>query len=277
MDTTGFIGEACSAHSWAVRPKGPKARHLCPAPLPRHFCCGNDAGGRPRRNQPIHLFHDKSIRRPKNMPLLDLPLDALLRYAGRNPRPADFDAYWDTRTCGDAMRLGTGCRARAELMPFEGRLRRVLRSLTFTGIGGARVSTPNTCARSIRHVAPHPAIVLMFHGYSAPQRRLERQAQLRSRAASRWPRWTAAGRAESSEDVGGVQGNTLQRPHHPRPGRPQPGEALLPLGMSTSTRRSSRGSSWRCPRSTPQSRRRHAAARRAARLTLACAALDAER
>lgn len=29
------------------------------------------------------------------MPLIDLPLAELLAYPGRNPRPADFDAYWD--------------------------------------------------------------------------------------------------------------------------------------------------------------------------------------
>ena len=30
------------------------------------------------------------------MPLIDMPLDALMTYQGRNPRPADFDEYWDT-------------------------------------------------------------------------------------------------------------------------------------------------------------------------------------
>ena len=29
------------------------------------------------------------------MPVLDLPLSELKNYSGRNPRPADFDAYWD--------------------------------------------------------------------------------------------------------------------------------------------------------------------------------------
>ena len=28
------------------------------------------------------------------MPLIDLPLPELRRYAGKNPRPADFDEYW---------------------------------------------------------------------------------------------------------------------------------------------------------------------------------------
>ena len=29
------------------------------------------------------------------MPLVDMPLEQLLTYTGRNPRPADFDEYWD--------------------------------------------------------------------------------------------------------------------------------------------------------------------------------------
>ena len=28
------------------------------------------------------------------MPVFEMPLDELRRYRGRNPRPADFDAYW---------------------------------------------------------------------------------------------------------------------------------------------------------------------------------------
>ncbi|HVF84579.1 MAG TPA: acetylxylan esterase, partial [Abditibacteriaceae bacterium] len=29
------------------------------------------------------------------MPLTDMPLEQLLKYQGRNPRPHDFDAFWD--------------------------------------------------------------------------------------------------------------------------------------------------------------------------------------
>ena len=29
------------------------------------------------------------------MPLVDMPLDQLKTYAGRNPRPDDFDEFWD--------------------------------------------------------------------------------------------------------------------------------------------------------------------------------------
>ena len=29
------------------------------------------------------------------MPIVDMPLEKLKVYQGINPRPADFDAYWD--------------------------------------------------------------------------------------------------------------------------------------------------------------------------------------
>ena len=29
------------------------------------------------------------------MPLIDKPIQELERYTGTNPKPADFDAYWD--------------------------------------------------------------------------------------------------------------------------------------------------------------------------------------
>ena len=29
------------------------------------------------------------------MPIVDMPLEELKEYSGRNPRPADFDSYWD--------------------------------------------------------------------------------------------------------------------------------------------------------------------------------------
>jgi len=29
------------------------------------------------------------------MPAFEMPLEELRSYGGRNPRPADFDAYWD--------------------------------------------------------------------------------------------------------------------------------------------------------------------------------------
>ena len=98
-----------------------------------------------------------------SMPLIDLPLEELRTYAGRNPRPADFDAYWD-----EALRELAATDPKAQLVPNT-----TLRApgvecfdLWFTGVGGARIYAkylrPTVAARADK---PAPA-VLQFHGYT---------------------------------------------------------------------------------------------------------------
>ena len=42
------------------------------------------------------------------MPMLDMPLCDLRQYQGRNPRPADIDAFWDA-SVAEMAALGTDC------------------------------------------------------------------------------------------------------------------------------------------------------------------------
>jgi cephalosporin-C deacetylase len=95
------------------------------------------------------------------MPLIDLPLSQLFAYRGRNPRPADHDAYWAA-----ALRELDATDPRPELRPAS-----VVRSdhvecfdLWFNGGGGARIYAKYLRPRSAAD-AKHPA-VLQFHGYS---------------------------------------------------------------------------------------------------------------
>jgi cephalosporin-C deacetylase len=107
------------------------------------------------------------------MPLIDLPLPALLTYAGRNPRPADFDAYWAA-----ALRELDATDPQPELRPATAIAPHQTEAfdLWFTGVGGARIyakylrpksaSTPATStSTSPLKPARRPA-VLQFHGYS---------------------------------------------------------------------------------------------------------------
>ena len=107
------------------------------------------------------------------MPLIDLPLPALLTYAGRNPRPADFDAYWAA-----ALRELDATDPQPELRPATAIAPHQTEAfdLWFTGVGGARIyakylrpkstSTPSTStSTSPLKPARRPA-VLQFHGYS---------------------------------------------------------------------------------------------------------------
>jgi cephalosporin-C deacetylase len=98
------------------------------------------------------------------MPLLDLSPDRLLTYTGRNPRPADFDAYW-----AEALRELDATDPQAEFIPSH-----AVRApgvecydLWFTGVGGARVYAKYLRPAPAKTAAtgPGPA-VLAFHGYT---------------------------------------------------------------------------------------------------------------
>src|SRR5437763_5279277 len=93
------------------------------------------------------------------MPLIDMPLDQLRKYEGRNPKPSDFDAYWN-RAVAEMEALDP----KVEMVPhpFDAPFAECFH-LYFTGVGGARVHAKYIRPRSAS--SPHPA-VLMFHGYS---------------------------------------------------------------------------------------------------------------
>ena len=134
------------------------------------------------------------------MPVFEMPLDQLAAYAGRNPRPADFDAYWARAI---AEQLSTD--PRPELVPVPGPARFAeCFDLWFTGVGNARIHARYLRPRT---AGPHP-VVLRFHGYT--------------RSAGDWfPKlpWVAQGFAVAaldvrgqgglSQDVGGDIGTTL--------------------------------------------------------------------
>ena len=131
-----------------------------------------------------------------------MPLEKLLQYTGRNPRPADFDTYWE-RGLAEIEYLDP----QVELIPhaLDAPFAECF-DMSFTGVGGARVY-----AKLLRpkHVAaPHPAVV-MFHGYSGSSGDWADKLNYVARG------FTVAaldcrGQAGKSEDVGGVQGNTLR-------------------------------------------------------------------
>ena len=94
------------------------------------------------------------------MPLtFDYPWEKLLTYTGLNPRPSNFDAYWD-QGLAEMHALGT----EAELIPAEFQSPHAdCFHLYFTGVGGARVHAKYL--RPKDNPIKHPGVV-MFHGYS---------------------------------------------------------------------------------------------------------------
>lgn len=94
------------------------------------------------------------------MPLADMPLEKLLKYEGRNPKPADFDKFWDNSI--------------AEMKALDPQIELIAHPLSsvnaelfdmyFTGVGGARIYAKFMRPKNI--TKPVPAVVF-FHGYSA--------------------------------------------------------------------------------------------------------------
>lgn len=136
------------------------------------------------------------------MPLtFDFSLDHLQTYIGINPRPADFDSYWDR-----ALTEMRAQDARVELIPAEFQAPNAdCFHLYFTGVSGARVHAK--LLRPSNSTEPHPA-VLVFHGYSGDggdwADKLNYVGQGFTVAAL-----DCRGQGGLSEDTGGVKGNTL--------------------------------------------------------------------
>jgi cephalosporin-C deacetylase len=136
------------------------------------------------------------------MPIVDMPLEKLRTYQGRNPRPADFEAFWD-RSLAEMRALD----AQAELVPHAlGAKGAECFNLYFTAVGGARVHAQYLRPKGAKK--PHPA-VLIFHGYSGNagdwSTKLGYVAQGFSVAAL-----DCRGQAGLSEDPGGVLGTTFR-------------------------------------------------------------------
>ncbi|CAN5660230.1 acetylxylan esterase [soil metagenome] len=92
------------------------------------------------------------------MPQVDMPLADLEQYQGRNPRPADFDAFWD-RSLAESKALPLNDRQEATDLRFRSGY---AEHLTFDGTGGSRIY-----AKLLRPKDPNGAAIVCFHGYSA--------------------------------------------------------------------------------------------------------------
>ncbi|MCC6458581.1 MAG: alpha/beta fold hydrolase [Caldilineaceae bacterium] len=137
------------------------------------------------------------------MPLsFDMPFDQLKTYQGTNPRPADFDEFWD-KSLAELAEVDP----QPELIPAEFQTDFAeCFDLFYTGLGGARIHAKLLRPKNVKE--PHPA-VLMFHGYSGSAGdwfdKLGYVAQGYTVAAM-----DCRGQGGLSEDTGGVTGWTLR-------------------------------------------------------------------
>lgn len=93
------------------------------------------------------------------MTSLESRLEKLQEYGGTNPRPADFDDYWE---CALAEMRAVDPQIRLEPCAFQVPNAECY-DLTFTGVRGARIHAKYL--RPASGIRPHPA-VLHFHGYA---------------------------------------------------------------------------------------------------------------
>lgn len=136
------------------------------------------------------------------MPLVDMPLDQLRAYQGRNPRPADFDQYWDR-----ALKEMRSIDPRVELRPapFKSPVAECF-DMYFTGVRGARIHAKLLRPRHLNGKVP---AVVRFHGYTG---NVGDWTNYLGYAASGFvvAAMDCRGQGGGSEDVGGVLGNTHQ-------------------------------------------------------------------
>ncbi len=136
------------------------------------------------------------------MPQIDKPLPELRTYLGRNPKPEDFDSYWEHALAElDATDPEVELRSSEFQVPGAECFH-----LFFTGVGGARVHAKYL--RPSGSDGPHPA-VLQFHGYSHHSGDWSDKLNYLSLGFS-VAALDCRGQGGWSEDVGGVRGNT----HH---------------------------------------------------------------
>ncbi|MCP3419875.1 acetylxylan esterase [Bradyrhizobium brasilense] len=136
------------------------------------------------------------------MPIVDMSLVQLQEYQGRNPRPEDFDIFWD-----QSLAEMRSVNADLKVVPasFETNFADCF-DLFFTGVRGARIHAKLVRPKKLQSQAP---AVVRFHGYTGDSGDWIGHLPFAA-AGIVVAALDCRGQAGLSEDVGGVKGNT----HH---------------------------------------------------------------
>ena len=135
------------------------------------------------------------------MPMLDMPLEELYKYKGTNPRPADFDEFWD-RSLAEMRAVDPGTELK------EANFKTDVcdcYDMYFNGTKNSRIYAKVLKPKNISGKVP---AVLIFHGYTGKS---PSWPSMLSYAASGFlvAALDCRGQAGNSEDGGRVIGNTL--------------------------------------------------------------------
>lgn len=138
------------------------------------------------------------------MPIVDMPLEKLRVYEGRNPRPADFDEFWD-KSLGELYAIDP----EPNFKPYSLKAKNYeMYELTFKSTKGAKIFAKFVKPENISGKVP---AVLIFHGLSGSS---PEWTSLLSYASAGFvvAALDTRGQGGYSEDVGGVPGTTYTTP-----------------------------------------------------------------
>lgn len=135
------------------------------------------------------------------MPLVDMPLSELKKYQGVNPKPVDFETYWEESL---AEMNATDPKLIITPAEFQSPIADCY-DMYFTGVHGARVYAKLVKPKNIKNKCP---AILNFHGYHGKSGNWGEYLAL---AASGFvvAAMDCRGQAGKSTDICGVTGNTL--------------------------------------------------------------------
>ena len=138
------------------------------------------------------------------MPLLDMPLEQLKQYRGTNPKPSDFDEYWER-----ALAELASVDKQVLLEPFDfPSAHSDSFEMTFTSTKGARIYARLMKPKNIQGKVP---AVLCFHGLGGD---FDDWVFLNSYASQGYvvAALDCRGQGGRSQDVGGIHGTTYSTP-----------------------------------------------------------------
>lgn len=136
------------------------------------------------------------------MGVFDFSLEELKVYKGRNPRPKDFDEFWEK-----SLKEMRAVKPHVEIKKAAFQTKNVeCMDLYFTGMGNARIHVKYCRPKHVEE--PHPAVIL-FHGYTG---NAGTWTDMLSYAADNFSVFSmdCRGQGGSSEDLGGVHGTTMK-------------------------------------------------------------------
>lgn len=135
------------------------------------------------------------------MPLIDMPIDKLEKYNGVNPKPTDFDEYWEKaltemRAVASQVTITKATFQTPTIECFD---------MYFTGVNGAKIYVKHLRPKNVAGKIP---AVLRFHGYKNASEDWFGYLGFASAGVAVFA-MDVRGQGGKSEDVGGVCGNTI--------------------------------------------------------------------